>query len=427
MPVSVSNPRTPKYRHYKPKNLGVVRINGHDEYLGRYNSPESWERYHRLIAEWLANGRQSLPQPVNGADEAPPLSINDVVLTYWQFAKSHYLKDGKPTVTLDSIRVALRPLRQLYGSTPAADFGPKSLKAVRQHLIDAGLSRGVINKRIGQIKRAFKWAVAEELVPASLYHGLQAVAGLTFGRSKARETEPVRPVPDLHVAVVLPFVSPVVAAMVMLQRLSGMRAGEIVIMRPCDIDTSGDIWIYEPSDHKGRWRGHSKQVPLGPEAQRVLQPYLNRDPQAFLFSPPGGRNVASGESSALPRPAAEDQGLSVRAEAPAEAEGDPTQAAETEAAEAGPVRYQLIPQSDRIRHDEGEEGRLRCPALASPPVAAQPRHGGSPEVWYRGRAGVAGPQQGGYDADLRRARHGAGQADCAGDGVDRLGPGYVIE
>ena len=73
--------------------------------------------------------------------------------------------------------------------------------------------------------------------------------------------------------------------MIMLQRLSGMRAGEMVIMRPCDIDTSGDIWIYEPSDHKGRWRGHRKQIPLGPEAQRILQPFLNRDPQAFLFSP----------------------------------------------------------------------------------------------------------------------------------------------
>jgi hypothetical protein len=27
--------RIPKYRHYKPKNLGVVRINGIDEYLGK--------------------------------------------------------------------------------------------------------------------------------------------------------------------------------------------------------------------------------------------------------------------------------------------------------------------------------------------------------------------------------------------------------
>lgn len=41
----------PKYRHYKPKNLAVVRIDGRDHYLGKYGSPESREKYHRLLAE----------------------------------------------------------------------------------------------------------------------------------------------------------------------------------------------------------------------------------------------------------------------------------------------------------------------------------------------------------------------------------------
>ena len=49
--------RIPGYRHYKPKDLAVVRIDGKDSYLGKYNSPESREKYDRLIAEWLANGR----------------------------------------------------------------------------------------------------------------------------------------------------------------------------------------------------------------------------------------------------------------------------------------------------------------------------------------------------------------------------------
>ena len=86
-------------------------------------------------------------------------------------------------------------------------------------------------------------------------------------------------------AVAVPFLSPHVAAMVTIQRLTGMRTGELVVMRPCDMDTSGDIWIYEPFDPKNRWRGHRKQIPLGPEAQRLLQPFLDRNPQAFLFSP----------------------------------------------------------------------------------------------------------------------------------------------
>jgi integrase len=278
------NGHIPAYRLHKPSGQARVIINHEHIYLGKFGSPESREKYGRLIAELSTDG--GAVSLIASADRGQSgLTVNDLILAYWRFAKSHYVRDGKPTTTVDSIRAALRPVRELYGSTPAAEFGPKSLKAVRQQLIGAGLSRGVINKRIGQIKRAFKWAVAEEMAPPSVYHGLQAVVGLTFGRSKARETEPIKPVPDLYVAIVLPFVSPVVAAMIKVQRITGMRAGEVVIMRPCDIDTSGDIWIYEPSDHKGRWRGHRKQVPLGPEAQRILVPYLNRDPQAFLFSP----------------------------------------------------------------------------------------------------------------------------------------------
>ena len=234
----------------------------------------------------LSDGRAKLPR-------SPILDNLDALLvvhchghcSYWQFAKSYFVKDGKPTDTLAEVRVALRPLRELYGNTPANEFGPKSLKAVRQHMIDGGLSRGLINKRIGQIKRAFRWAVAEELVLSAVYHGLQAVVGLSFGRTSARETEPIRPVPDLHVAAVLPFLSPHVAGMIMVQRLSGMRPGEVTVMRPCDIDMTGDVWIYQPFDHKNRWRGHRKQIPLGPETQRVLKPFLDRDPQVFLFSP----------------------------------------------------------------------------------------------------------------------------------------------
>ena len=73
-------------------------------------------------------------------------------------------------------------------------------------------SRGVINHRVGRIKRVFKWAVAEEIVPPSVFHGLQAVSGLCYRRTGADQTEPVRPVPDLYVAAILPFVTPQVGA-----------------------------------------------------------------------------------------------------------------------------------------------------------------------------------------------------------------------
>ncbi len=222
--------RTPSYRHYKPKNLGVVRINGHDEYLGPYNSDESWEKYHRLIAEWLGNPQKE-PVPAENTDQSnSPITVKELILSYWQFAKKYYSKGGEPTKELTGMQEAIRPLRQLYGNTEAGEFGPKSLKTVRQHMIQAGLSRGVINHRVNRIKRVFKWAVAEELISPSILHGLQALAGLRYGQTTARETDPVRPIPDLYVAMILPFVTPHVAAMIKLQRLTGMRAGEIVVM-----------------------------------------------------------------------------------------------------------------------------------------------------------------------------------------------------
>jgi hypothetical protein len=90
-------------------------------------------------------------------------------------------------------------------------------------MVETGLCRNVVNHRISRIKRMFKWAVAEELVPASAHHGLQAITGLQFGRTNARETDPVRPGPDAAVDAVLPYMPPTLATMVRVQRHSRQR------------------------------------------------------------------------------------------------------------------------------------------------------------------------------------------------------------
>lgn len=87
---------------------------------------------------------------------------------------------------------ALRPLRKLYGTTAAAEFGPLALKAVRQHMIDElGSCRRSVNNNINRVRQLFKWGVENELVPASVHHELMAVIGLKVGRSGAVESEPV--------------------------------------------------------------------------------------------------------------------------------------------------------------------------------------------------------------------------------------------
>jgi integrase len=85
---------------------------------------------------------------------------------------------------------------------------------------------------------------------------------------------------------ILPNISPVVADMILLQWHTGMRPGEVCIMRPVDIDTTGEVWHYRPSRHKCQYRGRERQVPLGPQAKEIVQRrLLGRAVDAFLFSP----------------------------------------------------------------------------------------------------------------------------------------------
>lgn len=120
----------------------------------------------------------------------------------------------------------------------------------------------------------------------TVYQSLKAVAALRRGRAtRVLESVAVKPVPDDHIPPVLKAVSSQIGTMIQLQLLTGMRPDEVTIMRPGDIDRSGDIWVYRPHTHKTEHYGIDKLILLGPKAQEVLRPWLERDPAAYLFSP----------------------------------------------------------------------------------------------------------------------------------------------
>ena len=232
----------PSYRLHKASGQARTIVNGRHVYLGKYGSPESRQQYARILAE------AALPAGVPTAEvtsDTPRLLVSELLVAYLKFAEFRGMVD------------AVGPLNVLYGDTQADVFGPLKLKAVREHLVTQGLCRTETNKRIGRIKRVFKWAVSEELVSAGVHEALSTVTGLKFGRTSARESEPVKPVDDHTVELTLPYVTPQIAAMIRLQLLTGMRPGEVLRMRPCDIDMSSDVWIYAPTGHKGLAAGLS--------------------------------------------------------------------------------------------------------------------------------------------------------------------------
>lgn len=273
--------RVPKYRLHKASGQALVEHEGRRIYLGRHGSAESKQRYRRFIAELFSPASQQVTQPEPGQS----LSIDELILRYFRHAKQYYNKNGKPTSELGGIRTALRRLRRLYGAQPAAEFSPKAFRQVRQGMIDEDLSRTYINQSMDRIRRMYRWAVAEELVPPSVIQALAAVPGLKRGRSEAKETPPVLPVDDAIVEATLRHLPPVLADMVRFQRLTGCRPTEVCTITPGRVDREPEVWLYRPESHKTEHHQRSRTVAIGPRAQAVLAPYLYRPANEFCFSP----------------------------------------------------------------------------------------------------------------------------------------------
>jgi integrase len=277
------NHQNPSYRKHRASGQAIVTIGGRDIYLGPYGTKASKAEYDRIVSEWLANGRR----PAGPAANAVALTVAEVVDRFWIHAQEYYRHaDGTPTSEVVCFKHPLKILIRLYGQTLATDFGPLALEAVRNTMMTAGWRRKSINNHVIRVRHVFKWAVSKELVPAYVHHGLVTVPPLKAGRTAARESEPVKPVPDAVVDATLPFLSSVVAAMVQVQRLTGARPGEVCAMRTSDIDRTEQVWVYGPAAHKTAHHGHSRVIVIGPKAQEIIRPFLKPlNPEAFIFSP----------------------------------------------------------------------------------------------------------------------------------------------
>jgi integrase len=283
--------RPPSYLAHKGPD-GKIRarvvINGRTLYLGDHGSPESHQRYEQVIARWRA-----------GIDPVATIggcTVAELVARFMVHAKERYRKEGVVTTEVASFRQALRPLRELYAAEPVACFSAPQLKAVRRRMIDYGWNRANINAQVRRILRVFTWAESEELAPEGKRQHLATVASLREG--EAAVAEPVKRLPVLkdHVTAILSHAQPAVATMVQLQQLTGMRPGEVVVMRPEDIDMEGTVvdgvrvWLYLPHRHKMQHRHTVRLIGLGPQCQSLLATWLaTAEPDQYLFRPPYAR------------------------------------------------------------------------------------------------------------------------------------------
>lgn len=274
----------PKYRLHRSSGLAVVTLGGKDHYLGKHGTACSRSEYLSRIAEWEA-GEHSGTKPTDP-------TIRDLCERYALHAERHYVKRGRHTPTyLKSVRVCNLAV-ELYGNLAASRFGVTQFKAVRHQWVAGiggkpGLCRKTVNQYAEQLREAFRWGVEEGLVPVTVYQSIKAVKSLPKGRSEAHDTDPVRPAPDEAIEAVKAIVHRRVRVKIELQILTGMRPGEVCIMRTCDLDRSKPVWIYMPYEHKTEHKGKTRTIPLGPKAQALVAEFLDdADPERLMFARP---------------------------------------------------------------------------------------------------------------------------------------------
>jgi len=286
----------PSITFHKATGQARVRLSGKDHYLGTFGTPEAVEAYHRIVGEWLMNGR-SLPDskpkrrsrhtttttPDDSGVEV--LTVGELVSQYLKWARIRYAKSNHASVN----EYGLKPLIDGYSSLPADQFSPNKLRIVRQLMIQRGWVRTNINHHVSTVRSVFAWAVGRELIPDSVHSALCKVEPLAFGSPGVRESSKKELVPDGVIESLRPFLSGQVYAIIQLMWLSGARCGEICQVRPADlkeVETDGvKILEFTPGHHKTAHKGFSRIIRFGPVGMMILQPFLNRPADEYCFSP----------------------------------------------------------------------------------------------------------------------------------------------
>jgi integrase len=278
----------------------VCRIGGVDFYLGRHGTPESLAKYAVLIREYQANGL-SLPEdftpdlPKEFSEPAAkiqlaeePMTIRHLTSDFRIHAEKKYAHRSQDRLRINQI---CDELDTRYGGRLVNQFGPRALQELRQSWIDEKLpggksrySRSYINRLVNWTVRVFKWGTQNEIVSAPTWAALKSVPPLTEGEA-TYETSAVQPVAIDVVRATAKHLSPIVRDMLRVQMGTGMRPSELCRMTPAQINRSGAVWLYLPTEHKTKKRGKTRVVPLVGDARDAITDYLNRDPHSPCFSP----------------------------------------------------------------------------------------------------------------------------------------------
>ncbi len=149
---------------------------------GEFGSPESRAAFHEFILKFT--GRAEKATARKARERLKAMSVAEL-MELW--VADYARRFGERSKNTTAAGYAALAACKDHAAVRAAEFEAGDLRAIRERLVaEDHLSRDGVNRQIYAIRRAFRWAREESLVPASVPVDLEAVRGVP--RNEGRST-----------------------------------------------------------------------------------------------------------------------------------------------------------------------------------------------------------------------------------------------
>ncbi|GAB4544980.1 MAG: hypothetical protein Tsb0013_02500 [Phycisphaerales bacterium] len=217
-------------------------------------------------------------------DDPPhPMTLLDLSDIYINHCHTEYIKpSGRQTRHAANVRSALRHLPHVHADPPNLD----ELRHWIKRMIRSGLSRRTINDRVSILKTLYRWSALNQLVSPSAAATVQLITGVRPGRPGDLPPRERHPPPDEHVIATISHLPHPLKRAVLVQRLTGMRSTEMLIMHRDNLNDFGGALVYTPREHKTQHHGHTRNVPIPESIRHLVTP---RTHSGLVFPSRNGR------------------------------------------------------------------------------------------------------------------------------------------
>ena len=313
---------------------------------------------------------QTLPFP----PEDVPVRTTPLLKLGDEFFKYHRLEHR----TEHRIRTAIQRAVEFKPDADTENFGTREAYQLQNHLTSR-YSGDYINRLFSCLRRVFNWGVFLGFVPAAKAHELTIIPSIRRGDRRCRENKPRTNVPEEYVATaILHCHRPIIADMLILQSIHGMRPGEICNLKPSVINFKfdGDNWLALPKEHKTARKGYARPFMLCKISQEILKKYMPDDPEQCFFLNAQGKpftHISFGravrkviDKHCLPKFVTYQLRHNVATKTAKEYGAEYAQELLGHASKAMTDHYIHLPNIDKIREMANDRNRgLVCPVLQS--------------------------------------------------------------